>query len=71
MYWTDLGRAGVPFTLVATLLTLMTGCVVGPDYVRPPVVAPAAYKELNGWKVAQPKDDHLSRGAWWELFGDP
>jgi NodT family efflux transporter outer membrane factor (OMF) lipoprotein len=48
----------------------MTGRVVGPDYVLPTVVTPAAYKEIDGWKVAQPKDDVL-RGAWWEIFGDP
>ena len=31
---------------------------------------PAAYKEMDGWKVAEPKD-HLIRGAWWEIFNDP
>ena len=43
-----------------------------------PRTTPAAYKELtpddykntDGWKVAQPKDDAL-RGKWWEIFGDP
>jgi outer membrane protein TolC len=55
---------------VAGVLTLMTGCVVGPDYVRPTVVTPASYKEIDGWKVAQPQD-HVLRGAWWEIFGDP
>ena len=55
---------------VAGVLTLITGCVVGPDYVRPPVITPDAYKEVDGWKVAQPKDDVI-RGAWWEIFGDP
>jgi NodT family efflux transporter outer membrane factor (OMF) lipoprotein len=25
---------------------------------------------MEGWKVAQPKD-HLTRGAWWEMFNDP
>ncbi|PYM66628.1 MAG: RND transporter [Candidatus Rokuibacteriota bacterium] len=51
---------------------LLAACTVGPDYVRPGVATPApdAYKELDGWKVAQPTDDTL-RGAWWELFGDP
>ena len=53
--------------LVATLSACM---VVGPDYVRPTVITPDAYKENDGWKVAQPKDD-LIRGAWWEIFGDP
>ncbi len=55
---------------VATVLALAGGCVVGPKYVRPTMPAPAAYKELDGWKVAQPQDDVL-RGAWWERFGDP
>jgi outer membrane protein TolC len=34
------------------------------------VDTPAAYKELDGWKVAQPQDTSL-RGKWWEAFGDP
>jgi NodT family efflux transporter outer membrane factor (OMF) lipoprotein len=56
--------------LVAGILLLAGGCVVGPNYVRPAVVAPDAYKELDGWKVARPQDD-ASRGPWWERFGDP
>jgi len=42
---------------------------MGPNYVRPPASAPAAYKEAAGWKVAQPQDD-VPRGAWWTIFGD-
>jgi NodT family efflux transporter outer membrane factor (OMF) lipoprotein len=34
------------------------------------VQSPAAYKETDGWKLAQPKDDVL-HGKWWELFDDP
>ncbi len=57
---------------------LLAGCMVGPKYHRPTAETPAAYKELTpadfknteGWKVAQPKDDSL-RGKWWELFNDP
>ena len=49
-----------------------------PQYHTPTADTPAAYKELtpddykntDGWKVAQPKDDAL-RGKWWEIFGDP
>ncbi|MGD0906300.1 MAG: efflux transporter outer membrane subunit [Candidatus Acidiferrales bacterium] len=48
---------------------LVTGCSVGPKYSRAPVETPAAYKELDGWKVAQPQDTSL-RGKWWEIFGD-
>jgi NodT family efflux transporter outer membrane factor (OMF) lipoprotein len=66
--WMRRGR--LTLATVAGVLTLMTGCAVGPDYVRPTVITPDAYKEVDGWKVAQPKDDVI-RGAWWEIFGDP
>jgi NodT family efflux transporter outer membrane factor (OMF) lipoprotein len=56
--------------LLAVVLVLVNGCVVGPDYVRPVVVAPEAYKEQDGWKIARPQDDAF-RGAWWERFEDP
>ena len=53
----------------AAVAVLMGGCMVGPDYTRPPaVVVPPASKE--GWKVAQPQDDAL-RGDWWKIFADP
>ena len=59
----------IRWALVAALM-LVTGCAVGPDYVKPVPVTPDAYKEMVGWKVAQPKDDAL-RGAWWEIYSDP
>src|SRR6202166_1417546 len=72
-----------PFHLRATIYLavtscLLTGCTVGPKYHTPSAETPAAYKELtpadykntDGWKVAQPKDDAL-RGKWWEIFNDP
>lgn len=52
------------------LLLAVCGCAVGPDYQRPDVEVPAAYKEAEGWKAAQPRDA-ASRGQWWEPFGDP
>ena len=66
--WMRRGR--LTLAAVAGGLTLMTGCVVGPDYVRPTVVTPATYKEVDGWKMARPQD-HVLRGVWWETFGDP
>ena len=56
--------------MIAGMLLFLAGCVVGPDYVKPPTAAPEAYKETPGWKVAQPRDE-LSRGAWWEIYNDP
>jgi outer membrane protein TolC len=55
---------------LAALFLLSAGCTVGPDYIRPATETPDAYKEMAGWKVAQPKDDVI-RGAWWEILNDP
>jgi NodT family efflux transporter outer membrane factor (OMF) lipoprotein len=54
-------------SLTATLLCLLGSCAVGPDYVRPSVETPPAFKEAAGWKVAQPQDQ-LPRGKWWKIF---
>src|ERR1700687_4997582 len=51
-------------------VALSSGCMVGPDYVKPTAEAPAAFKENEGWKLAEPQD-HISRGKWWEIYGDP
>jgi NodT family efflux transporter outer membrane factor (OMF) lipoprotein len=57
--------------LLYTLLTLqLAGCTVGPDYVRPEVLIPKEFKEIKGWKQAEPRDNVLS-GKWWEIFNDP
>jgi len=56
--------------LVAMLVSATAGCMVGPNYVRPPAGAPTEFKEAEGWKVAQPSDDKL-RTTWWEAFEDP
>jgi NodT family efflux transporter outer membrane factor (OMF) lipoprotein len=56
--------------ILAGVLILLTACAVGPNYVRPATEIPGAYKETEGWQVAQP-GDHLIRGAWWEIFIDP
>lgn len=72
---TRIQRSALAASMASFLL--LGGCAVGPKYVRPTVQSAPAYKELaadyrqtDGWKVAQPKDDVL-RGKWWEIFGDP
>ena len=59
-----------PHSVPLILLVLVTACSVGPDYRRPTVDVPVAYKEVGTWKVAEPRDE-LVRGAWWERYGDP
>jgi len=51
------------------IAALVSGCMVGPDYVRPSAPTSAAFKESEGWKVAEPRDD-APRGEWWQPFGD-
>lgn len=59
-----------PLAAAVASALLLGACAVGPDYVRPEVAQPAAFKEANGWKTAQPNDAAL-RGNWWEIYGDP
>lgn len=53
----------------AVMLALTGGCLVGPNYVRPAAPSTPAFKEAGDWKPAQPSDA-VSRGKWWEIFGD-
>ncbi|MGA3051432.1 MAG: efflux transporter outer membrane subunit [Chitinispirillaceae bacterium] len=57
--------------LIGALLATMYvgGCTVGPNYHRSSVTTPSSFKELAGWKLAQPSDT-LFRGGWWLLYGD-
>jgi NodT family efflux transporter outer membrane factor (OMF) lipoprotein len=60
-------------SLLLSIAFLTTGCAaVGPNYHKPAVETPGAFKEAPpaGWKRAQPSDAAL-RGKWWEMFGDP
>ena len=53
----------------AVTLALTAGCMVGPNYVRPSAPSAPAFKEMGDWKPEQPSDA-VSRGKWWEIFGD-
>ncbi len=47
----------------------LCGCAAGPDYQRPEIEAPIAYKEMQGWRPAEPQDA-APRGSWWAIYGD-
>ena len=49
---------------------LLSACAAGPDYVRPKMDVPAAWKESGDWKPADPRPA-ASGLAWWEAWGDP
>jgi NodT family efflux transporter outer membrane factor (OMF) lipoprotein len=67
--------AAPPLSLAAIVLS---GCMVGPNYVKPSTPMAPAFKEQaaptsqenDGWKLAQP-GDQTPRGNWWEIYGDP
>jgi outer membrane protein, multidrug efflux system len=59
-------------SLVLLAVLFVSGCrPVGPNYKRPPVDTPSAWKEQppEGWKTASPRDD-IAKGNWWDVFGD-
>jgi multidrug efflux system outer membrane protein len=55
----------VSFT--AVLGFLLTGCTLGPDYVRPNVPIPGSHRGV----VGTPAPESLADLPWWELFKDP
>jgi NodT family efflux transporter outer membrane factor (OMF) lipoprotein len=71
----------VPIFLVVAASTALSACSFAPRYHPPVEIAAASYKEaaaagpatqndVGTWSPAQPADDR-TRGAWWEVFGDP
>jgi NodT family efflux transporter outer membrane factor (OMF) lipoprotein len=56
------------FFTAAIALTL-AACAVGPNYSREPATVPTKFKELKGWKMANPSDE-LDRGDWWTVYRD-
>ena len=57
-------------SIAAFAALLLASCAVGPDYERPSAAVPAAFKEAEGWKIAEPADA-VDRGAWWSVYRDP
>ena len=57
-------------SLIVAACALLAGCLVGPDYHRPSLATPAAFKEAEGWAPAHPADA-ANRLDWWTVFNDP
>lgn len=54
--------------LLGLILTVMTGCTVGPDYIKPTVSEPKAWLDQNNPAVSTQQSD---LAQWWTLFHDP
>jgi multidrug efflux system outer membrane protein len=50
---------------VVLVAAAAAGCTVGPNYVRPTVVSPDA------WRIDYPKAVEVANTVWWAQFGDP
>ena len=46
---------------------LLAGCALGPDYKRPPVTPPNAFRS----QATPGESNSLADAPWWEVFGDP
>lgn len=55
--------------LIVGFAICISGCMVGPDYQTPGAPMSAEFKELEGWKIATPRDD-VDRGDWWSVYHD-
>ncbi|GFO70478.1 outer membrane efflux lipoprotein [Geomonas limicola] len=57
--------------LLALALPALAACTVGPNYVRPEAPVPVAFKEVKGWKLAEPGGTGKLSATWWQLYNDP
>lgn len=56
--------------LAAVVLTATVGCSVGPNYKRPSLAAPTAYRGLSPEAVDTTSTASLADQKWWEVFQD-
>ncbi|MFZ0456469.1 MAG: efflux transporter outer membrane subunit [Ignavibacteriaceae bacterium] len=63
--------SSIIFFIIPAVIFILSGCTVGPNYIRPDATSiPSNYTNASSeWKIAVPKDT-LSKGNWWEIFGD-
>jgi multidrug efflux system outer membrane protein len=64
-------KAAASTAALGAVALVLSGCSLAPDYQRPAMAVPAAYKEVPaGWQSAQTSVAPLPQ-TWWTEFGDP
>ena len=53
------------FAALTLALAGLAGCTLGPDYARPDIDTPAA------WRIDDSANNDLINGKWWQQFEDP
>lgn len=56
------------YAILLAVISLFTACTVGPNYQRPKVTAPAAYRGPDNTQISSA--DSLGDQKWWEVFKD-
>ena len=51
--------------LLTAISLMVSGCMVGPDYLRPAIDTPTA------WRVSDQAAKELANTEWWQQFNDP
>src|SRR6266851_1048742 len=60
-----------PIIFAALFAGLAAGCTVGPNYHRPAVQSPAAFRDLADNPQAQAQTASYADLKWWQVFQDP
>ena len=70
-WWEPPFRKLTPFMAAVLSSSLVGGCMVGPNYHRPVVQTPAAYRDLNENPQVQAQAASYADLPWWQVFQDP
>ena len=57
--------------LASAILCLIGGCMLGPDYRRPALQTPSAYRGPGQDREAQSTASSFADLPWWQVFRDP
>jgi outer membrane protein, multidrug efflux system len=57
-------------TTLVLIVSLVSGCAVGPDYKRPTTSVPSTYRGLTPEQAAKAGPASLADQKWWEVFQD-
>jgi multidrug efflux system outer membrane protein len=69
---TSLKQTPTPLLIpIALILLLMTGCTVGPKYVRPQLPGPPAYRGGDDTPVSSADQNSLGDENWAQVFNEP
>src|SRR6202166_675602 len=60
-----------PRLILMLVPSFLAGCMVGPNYHRPVVQSPTAYRDLNENPQVQAQAASFADLPWWQVFQDP